>query len=165
MLNYFCMDQQSLLEKILDTTTSNREAIKGLEVAVGSVRTDVGSLKTDVSSLKEDMAGVKTDVGSLKTDVGSLKEDMSGVKTDVSSLREDMAGVQETVEFVKDNAVVKADVEQIISGAKSEIVTQIDGFINLHNKLETELVALQSKYERLESQLQQIAQHIQLELR
>ena len=116
------MDQQSLLEKILDTTTSNQGAIKGLGETVDSVQTDVSSLKEDVS------------------------------------------GVQETVEFVKDNAAAKADVEQIVSSAKSEIITQVDGFITLHNKLETELVALHSKYERLESQLQQIAQHVKLEL-
>ena len=114
-----------MLEKILDTTTSNQEVVKGLKGTVDSVQTDVSS----------------------------LKEDMSGVKTDVNSLKEDLSGVQETVEFVKDNAAAKADVKQIVSEAKSEIITQVDGFISLHNKLETELVALQSKYERLESQL------------
>ena len=137
------MDQQSLLEKILESTTSNKEA--------------VDSMKTDVGSLKDDMSGVKTDVR-------SLKDDMSGVKTDVRSLKDDMSGVQETVEFVKDNAAAKVDVETVVSEAKDEIITQVDGFISLHNKLETELVALQSKYERLEEQMQQIAKHVQLEL-
>ena len=95
------MDQQSLLEKILESTTSNQEAVKGLGETVDSVQTDVRSLK------------------------------------------DDMSGVQETVEFVKDNAAAKADVQTIVSEAKSEIITQVDGFISLHKKLETELVALQ----------------------
>ncbi|MFH1315671.1 MAG: hypothetical protein ABIH67_04745 [Candidatus Uhrbacteria bacterium] len=101
--------------------------------------------------------------------------------------------VLDTVEFIKDNAASKDDlheleshmtskddlsfeisnlkgelgteIKEVVNEAKSEIITQVDGFISLHNKLETELIALQSKYERLESQLQQIAQHVQLELR
>jgi len=109
------MDQQSLLEQILESATSNKEAV-------------------------------------------------DSIKTDVRSLKDDMSGVQETVEFVKDNAATKADIETVVSESKDEIITQVDGFISLHKKLETELVALQSKYERLEEQMQQIAKHVQLEL-
>lgn len=47
---------------------------------------------------------------------------------------------------------------------KSDIMTHMDGFIGLHQKLDVELVAMRSKYERLESYIQQLARHAQLEL-
>ncbi|MBU0531835.1 hypothetical protein KJ910_05100 [Patescibacteria group bacterium] len=82
----------------------------------------------------------------------------------IGSVKEDVKDMQVTVEFIKDNAAAKSDVEAMVSTAKSEIVTHVDGFIGLHKKLEVELVALQSKYERLEAQMRQVAEHLQMEL-
>ena len=51
-----------------------------------------------------------------------------------------------------------------LTTAKTEIMTHVDDFITLHRKLETELVALQSKYTRLESQIQLLAKHLHFAL-
>ena len=61
--------------------------------------------------------------------------------------------ILEIVKFLKDNAVVRSDLEQsqreqTISfeqsqhGLKEEIMTHMDGFIALHQKLDTELAAM-----------------------
>ena len=91
--------------------------------------------------------------------------------------------ILETVTFIKDHAAskedlkgfaTKADLGEIrdeiravrteIQDAKTEIMTHVDDFITLHRKLETELVALQSKYTRLESQIQLLAKHLNFAL-
>lgn len=118
--------------------------------AISGVREDVGEIKTDVSGLKTDMVGVTDDISGLKTDMGELKEAVQDSN--------------ETIEFIKDNAAAKSDVQNIVDSATGKIITEVDGFINLHKKLETELIALRSKYDRLEDQLQQVAKHLQLDL-
>lgn len=72
--------------------------------------------------------------------------------------------VVETIEFLKDNMVNKNELEEKFTEIKSEIMNHMDGFIGLHQKLDTELTALRSKYDRLESYVQQIAEHVNLQL-
>ena len=40
--------------------------------------------------------------------------------------------------------------------SKSEIITHVDGFIKLHQTVSIELVAMRSKYERLEQRIEQL---------
>lgn len=56
------------------------------------------------------------------------------------------------------------DVRNEISDTKNEIMNHMDGFIGLHQKLDIELTSLRSKYSRLEAQIQQLAKHLQVEL-
>jgi len=77
--------------------------------------------------------------------------------------------ILDTVRFLRDHAVSKEDASDFVTKenlrqAKSEIMTHVDSFIVLHQKLDTELVALRGKYDRLEGQLQQIARHLNLRL-
>ena len=72
--------------------------------------------------------------------------------------------VLEVVEFIKDNSVFRDELEERLANQKSEIVSHIDGFIVLHQKLDTELAALRAKYDRLEGFVQQLAKHAQIEL-
>ncbi len=72
--------------------------------------------------------------------------------------------ILEIVQFLKDNMASKQDLETRITEAKSELMTHIDSFVVLHQKLDTELVALRSKYDRLEQHVQQLAKHLQLSL-
>ena len=98
--------------------------------------------------------------------------------------------ILETVTFLKDHAMTKEEgvtkkellgLEQRIGGkfsyledkmattvalteAKSEVITHVDDFITLHKKLEVKLIALQSKYARLEGQLHFLAKHLNVAL-
>lgn len=40
--------------------------------------------------------------------------------------------------------------------SKSEIISHVDGFIKLHQTVSTELIAMRSKYERLEQRIEQL---------
>ncbi|MBI4262374.1 hypothetical protein HY624_02515 [Candidatus Uhrbacteria bacterium] len=82
-----------------------------------------------------------------------------------------MEDILEIVTFLKDNGVTQSELDRRlnevraeITAAKSEIMTHVDSFIVLHQKLDTELTALQSKYERLEGYIQKLAKHLQLSL-
>lgn len=79
--------------------------------------------------------------------------------------------ILEIVQFIKDNAASKADLDRFptkidletrLTEVKTELMTHIDSFIVLHQKLDTELTALRAKYDRLEGYLQQVAKHLQL---
>ena len=68
------------------------------------------------------------------------------------------------VQFLKDNMVSKEEFESRLTEAKSEILTHMDSFVVLHQKLDTELAALRGKYDRLSEQIQQVAKHLQINL-
>lgn len=72
--------------------------------------------------------------------------------------------ILEIVEFLKDNMVTRGEMKDEISLAKTEIMTHMDGFIGLHQKLDLELVALRAKYDRLESYIMKLAHHANVEL-
>ncbi|MCX6745890.1 MAG: hypothetical protein NTX00_02615 [Candidatus Parcubacteria bacterium] len=101
--------------------------------------------------------------------------------------------ILETVSFIKDNAATKEDLEKFatkddlerfatkddldflkeemlnefdnrLAETKDEIITKIDAFVVLNQKLDTELAALRSKYERLESTVQKMLAHFKLDL-
>lgn len=94
--------------------------------------------------------------------------------------------ILETVVFIKDNAASKVDLErfatkedlaaveqrmaskkdvhEIVGKAKSEIMTQIDGFVVLHKRIEQELVADRANYHRIAKQVQFIAKRLNLSL-
>lgn len=72
--------------------------------------------------------------------------------------------ILEIVEFLKDNMVTRDEMKDEISLAKTEIMTHMDGFIGLHQKLDLELVALRAKYDRLESYIMKLAHHAKIEL-
>ena len=94
-----------------------------------------------------------------------------------------LQNILETVEFIKDNAAAKEDLERFatkedlerfvtkeelsdvkdeimaqmddkLAETKDEIMTQIDKFIALHQKLDLEMSAFRSRFERLELEMQ-----------
>lgn len=70
--------------------------------------------------------------------------------------------ILDTVVFLRDHAASREDVHEIVGQAKSEIMTRVDSFIGLHQKLDTELVALRGKYDRLEAELSRVLRHLHL---
>ena len=87
--------------------------------------------------------------------------------------------ILEIVQFLKDNMASKDDLERFatkddlerfatkddLEQIKSELMNHVDGFIGLHQKLDTELTALRSKYDRHEQYIKQLAKHLHLELK
>ena len=98
--------------------------------------------------------------------------------------------ILDIVTFVKDNAVAKEDLERFatkedlerfatkedlerfatkefldekLSETKNELMNHIDTFIGLHQKLDIELTALRSKYDRLETSMKKVLEHLHLE--
>jgi prefoldin subunit 5 len=111
------------------------------EEQLNSILEIVGFIK-DNSATKQELMDLDKKVNEL-----SIKEDLISFKTDILS-------------YVGDSFVTKTELED----AKDEILTKIDTFISLHNKVDTELTAMRSKYEKLEARLEKIAQHLKLEL-
>jgi len=76
--------------------------------------------------------------------------------------------ILETVEFLRDNAVTKEyfeeKLEEKLIETKNELMTHIDTFIGLHQKLDIELTALRSKYDRLETSMKKVLEHLHLEI-
>jgi hypothetical protein len=77
------------------------------------------------------------------------------------------AALKSDLEAIRSEMALKSDLEAIrseMAAMKGEIITHIDGFVVLHQKLDTELTALRAKSERLEDYIQQIVRHLQLKL-
>ena len=78
-------------------------------------------------------------------DNAAAKEDLTGFAT-----KEDLAAFATKVEL--DNLERRMDSK--LTEAKDEIMTQIDKFIALHQKLDLEMSAFRSRFERLELEMQ-----------
>lgn len=70
----------------------------------------------------------------------------------------------EILQFLKEEMVTRQDLDVKLTNVKSEIMTHMDGFIGLHQKLDLELVAMRAKYDRLESWIEQLAKHAHITL-
>lgn len=85
------------------------------------------------------------------------------------SQEQQLNDILEIVRFMQDNMATKHDLERFatrdeLQTAKSDIMTHMDGFIGLHQKLDLELVAMRAKYDRLESYIEQLARHANVTL-
>lgn len=60
--------------------------------------------------------------------------------------------------------VSRNEFDDKLNQVKSDLMTHMDGFIGLHQKLDLELVALRAKYDRLESYITQLAKHANVTL-
>lgn len=65
---------------------------------------------------------------------------------------------------MKDNMVTRDEHRESLFEVKSEIMSHVDSFMHLHNKLDTELTALRGKYDRLEGFVKQLADHANIKL-
>ena len=127
----------------------SEQILNKILVKVEELHSDVSVLKNDVSELKSDVGVLKSDVSELKSDVGTLKKDVSWLKTDVGGLHKDsdrlLIKIINMDEFMRESMVTKEE----LAVTKDEMFTHIDGFIKLHDTMSTEIVALQSKTDRL----------------
>jgi len=78
--------------------------------------------------------------------------------------------ILEIVTYLKDNSVkrdefldFKKEVATEFKTVREDVISHVDHFIGLHTKLDTELTALRTKYDRLEEKLERVMQHLQLE--
>ena len=72
----------------------------------------------------------------------------------------------EIMDFLREHMVTKEDmqifVKDELQNTENRILTSIDRFVKLHETLDQELVALRSKYERLEGRLEIVEQKLGL---
>lgn len=78
------------------------------------------------------------------------------------SQEQTLKDILEIVQFMQSEMATKQDLASFATRddllkVKSDVVSHVDGFIGLHQKLDIELTMLKSKYARLEQQLQRLA--------
>jgi len=133
-------------------------------LARGGVRNDEMGVCWGWFSAKEENINIDTPI------VSAILTSMNQDKT--------IKDILETVEFIRDHAATKEDLLQFATKEelqnvkdelrnemhemKNELLNHIDGFIALHQKLETEVIALHGKYQRMESTVHQIIKHVGL---
>jgi len=104
----------------------------------------------DIVSFIKDNAANKEDLKHFVT-----KEDLDRFAT-----KEDLErfATKEDLE----NFVTKGYFEEKLNETKNELMNHIDTFIGLHQKLDIELTSLRSKYDRLESAVKKVMEHLHL---
>lgn len=125
------------------------------EPTMKDVMQAVSSLTETVSAMKEDLEFVKENAVT-KDELRETKQEL----LDQTISKDYFFEHALTKKHFHEHAVTKDELRE----AKNDIVNSIDGFIKLHEKLDLELTALRSKYTRLESHIQQIAKHMNIEL-
>jgi hypothetical protein len=82
----------------------------------------------------------------------------------VHFMRDNMATKEDLKSFATKRDIERCATKQDLETMNSNLVTHIDGFVGMHKGLDLELVSLRSKYQRLESHVQQLAKHTSLKL-
>jgi len=88
--------------------------------------------------------------------LAAMRTDLVAVMdTKFTAMRTDLVAVMDTKNNVLADRLISA-FEERLSQKSSEVVTHVDAFAALHQKLEQELTALRGKYERLEERLERL---------
>lgn len=108
------------------------------------------SLQKSVAFMQENFA-TKDDLKAFAT-----KDDLKSfaTKDDFFYLKEEVKDVKREVRSLKDEFLQH----------KSDIIAHIDGIVGMYKTVDLEVVALRSKYYRLESHVKQLAKHTHLAL-
>ena len=103
------------------------------------------------------LAAMRTDlVAVMDTKFTAMRTDLVAVMdTKFTAMRTDLVAVMDTKNNVLADRLISA-FEERLSQKSSEVVTHVDAFAALHQKLEQELTALRGKYERLEERLERL---------
>jgi len=72
--------------------------------------------------------------------------------------------ILEIVGYMKDHMVSHEDLQTALSDNRYQILSHVDSFIGLHQKLDTELAALRAKADRLEGFVRQLAAQANIKL-
>lgn len=93
----------------------------------------------------------------------TLKDILEIVKftQDNMATKQDLENYVTKSEFYNESKKIRSDIETM----KSEVMTHLDGFVGLYQKLDIEVVATRAQNERLESYIEQLATHAQVTLR
>lgn len=105
-----------------------------------------------LEQILEHIKGVGVKVANVETKVTSIDTRLTGVETKVTSIDDKLSTLQAKVidmdHYMKENLVTREEFNEKID----ELYTHVDGFATLQTRLDQEVVALRSKYERLERQ-------------
>jgi hypothetical protein len=97
------------------------------------------------------------EVVSFIKDNAATKDDLTGFAT-----KEDLKGFA-TKDYIDAKLEeVRSEFDEKLDAVKDEILNRMDMFIGLHQKLDIELTALRSKYDRLETSMKKVLEHLNL---
>jgi peptidoglycan hydrolase CwlO-like protein len=97
------------------------------------------------SHMDSEFAGVRSEISEVRADLNEVKADLYVVKTDLNEVKADLNEV-------------KADLQNV----KSEVITEIDRFVVLHQTLDVELASLRSRQNRQDNFLVKVADKLEL---
>ena len=158
------MDQNQLLHKILESVEANTVAIQETRSDVKELRVEMTETRADVKELRTEVTEMNVQLQETRSDVRELRTEMTETRADVKELRTESRETREVVDFLKDHMVSRDELDAKLTDFKAEIISHIDGFIVMHQKLEAEVMALRAKTDRLESYIRQLAQHAHINL-
>ncbi len=170
------MSQENKLSVVLNTVNDMLEIVhfmrdnmatkEDLKREIDGVRSEMVT-KTD---LKKELEGFATKKDlerfATKKDLErfATKEDLEGVRSEIGGVRSVMATKEDLKSFATKRDIERCATKQDLETMNSNLITHIDGFVGMHKGLDLELVSLRSKYQRLESHVQQLAKHTSLKL-
>ena len=99
-------------------------------------------------------------LGDILEIVEFIKEN-SASKTDLTNLQSQITRLDK--EVMRLDIKIESEVNILckkIESAKNEMINHIDGFIGLHQKLDTEFTSLRSKCNRIESRQNQLEKYV-----
>ena len=104
-----------------------------------------------------EFASVRSDIGVIRSDIGVIQSDVDTVKTDQRGVRNELADIQFGLVEVRNEMVTKTELNEQLTVLKSEISTEIDRFVVVHTRLDHELMAQRSRFNRIEDFLVKVA--------
>ena len=123
----------------------------------------IKNVLTAVQDLNYTVQGLQSDIHEVKTEVKDLRTGLQEVKTEVKDLRttvDDVVGAVQELSSQNDRQF--ASVRQEMTQMKSDLMTQIDGFLVLHKTSDVELVTVRHRCDRLENFADKVAERLDM---
>ncbi len=142
----------------------NNQVLEKILTRLDSIDGNVTQNTNDIKGLTSAVAESAKDIAILTLAVAENTKDIRDLTSAVAENTKDIRGLVEIVDFIKDSAVTKDEFDEKFESHKNEIISHIDSFIVITQKLDVEFLAMRSKHDRLESQIHQLARHLNIEL-
>lgn len=140
--------EEKTLQEILDVVTY----LKQHSATKEELKSEIALSRQELTT--EFQTGINGLRNELSTKISSVRDELS---SEMDSLRGD-------IKLQIDDLATKDDVRGMISEAKNELLSHIDGLAEMHKKLDLEYVSLRAKTGRHDDQIETIYKHLNLVL-
>ncbi|MBI2644853.1 hypothetical protein HYW94_01590 [Candidatus Uhrbacteria bacterium] len=146
--NSFEETQDRLVVRVADMDAK----IGGFSARQNSFEETQDLLAEKIASMDAKIGGMDAKIGGMDAKIGGMDAKQNRFEETQDRLVAEVVGMKQ---YMREQMATKDELRE----TENRLATHMDGFIKLHENLDTELVALRGKYDRLEQRIEILEHH------